>query len=270
MLEHDIAFLKGDQAAMDRAVARARERSGGDTWISNKEAYRSRLFRSTAKGKGFDLSARWTRPGRRPSRRGQAYGKPELLCGRPFSETRHKPGRARRLHSIIRITVRWSLALRWPWPSLEMLAALKRSPKMLERRFPEDTVVRFGYLPVLRARIALNQGEACESDRAAAGGRFLMSWAFPPAIRGALPYLYARRGASGSAPGRGSGYRISENSRPPRSRGQRSHRRTRAFATGKSARPRGRQRPKQKRLTGFLHPLERSRPRRTHPETSPR
>ncbi len=39
MLEHDIAFLKGDRAAMERAAARARERSGGDTWISNKEAY---------------------------------------------------------------------------------------------------------------------------------------------------------------------------------------------------------------------------------------
>jgi hypothetical protein len=30
----------------------------------------------------------------------------------------------------------------------------------LERRFPEDTVVRFNYLPVLRARIALNRGDA--------------------------------------------------------------------------------------------------------------
>src|SRR5271155_844850 len=39
MLEHDIAFLKSDQEAMERAVARARERSGGDAWISNKESY---------------------------------------------------------------------------------------------------------------------------------------------------------------------------------------------------------------------------------------
>ena len=39
MLEHDIAFLKGDRAAMEQVVNRARERSGGDTWISNKEAY---------------------------------------------------------------------------------------------------------------------------------------------------------------------------------------------------------------------------------------
>jgi hypothetical protein len=29
MLEHDIAFLKADQEGMERAVARAGERSGG-------------------------------------------------------------------------------------------------------------------------------------------------------------------------------------------------------------------------------------------------
>jgi hypothetical protein len=33
----------------------------------------------------------------------------------------------------------------------------------LERRFPEDTVVRFNYLPVLRARVALNQGDASKA-----------------------------------------------------------------------------------------------------------
>jgi eukaryotic-like serine/threonine-protein kinase len=32
----------------------------------------------------------------------------------------------------------------------------------LEKRFPEDTVVGFGYLPVIRARIALNQ---CQTTR---------------------------------------------------------------------------------------------------------
>src|SRR5207237_8004927 len=29
----------------------------------------------------------------------------------------------------------------------------------LERRFPEDTAVKFNYLPALRARLALNRGE---------------------------------------------------------------------------------------------------------------
>jgi DNA-binding winged helix-turn-helix (wHTH) protein len=35
MLEHDLAFLKDDHAAMERAAARARERPAGDPWISN-------------------------------------------------------------------------------------------------------------------------------------------------------------------------------------------------------------------------------------------
>jgi hypothetical protein len=33
----------------------------------------------------------------------------------------------------------------------------------LEERFPEDTVVRFSYLPVLRARIALNLGDGARA-----------------------------------------------------------------------------------------------------------
>src|SRR5208282_432965 len=39
MLGHDIAFLRGDQAGMEREGARARRRSGGENWISNKEAF---------------------------------------------------------------------------------------------------------------------------------------------------------------------------------------------------------------------------------------
>ena len=43
----------------------------------------------------------------------------------------------------------------------------------LDRRFPEDTVVRLSYLPVLRARLALNQGDAAEGYRTAAGASSL-------------------------------------------------------------------------------------------------
>ena len=38
MLDYDIAFLKHDPVAMQRAAARARGRSGGDNWISAREA----------------------------------------------------------------------------------------------------------------------------------------------------------------------------------------------------------------------------------------
>ena len=38
MLDYDIAFLKGDQAGMERTAARARQRSGAENWISAREA----------------------------------------------------------------------------------------------------------------------------------------------------------------------------------------------------------------------------------------
>ena len=38
-LEYDIAFLRGDRAGMERVAAQARQRPGGETWISNKEAF---------------------------------------------------------------------------------------------------------------------------------------------------------------------------------------------------------------------------------------
>jgi hypothetical protein len=39
MLQYDIAFLKGDQEGMEREARRARDRSGAEAWISNKEAF---------------------------------------------------------------------------------------------------------------------------------------------------------------------------------------------------------------------------------------
>lgn len=36
----------------------------------------------------------------------------------------------------------------------------------MERRFPENSVVRFSYLPVLRARIALSHGDATKAIEA--------------------------------------------------------------------------------------------------------
>jgi eukaryotic-like serine/threonine-protein kinase len=74
----------------------------------------------------------------------------------------------------------------------------------LGKRFPEDTIVRFNYLPTLRARLALNRGnpsEAIESLRAAApyelGGStsspFNWTPMYPVFVRGEA-YLAARQG----------------------------------------------------------------------------
>lgn len=39
MLAYELAFLKGDQTGIERTVARARARSGGEAWMSAREAF---------------------------------------------------------------------------------------------------------------------------------------------------------------------------------------------------------------------------------------
>ncbi len=79
----------------------------------------------------------------------------------------------------------------------------------LERRFPEDTLVRFNYLPTLRAKLALNRGnasEAIEGLRAAAPYELGVStscpvnWTamYPVFVRGEA-YLAARQGSEAVA-----------------------------------------------------------------------
>jgi predicted Zn-dependent protease len=72
----------------------------------------------------------------------------------------------------------------------------------LEKRFPEDTVVRFSYLPVLRARIALDQGDSARAIEILqtatpyelGASRGLFGALYPIYVRGEA-HLAAHRGA---------------------------------------------------------------------------
>ena len=80
----------------------------------------------------------------------------------------------------------------------------------LERRFPENTSIRFSYLPVLRARLALNHGEASKAFEllqvavphelgvtlSSVSGLF--GALYPVYVRGEA-YLAARQGAEAAA-----------------------------------------------------------------------
>ncbi len=158
MLDHDIAFLKGDPSAMERAVARARERSGGDTWISNKEAFalaytghlqRAKMLTQRAVDQAMQVA--------QPERAGlwQAGG---ALRDAFFGDApQARAGATIILQHANNREVEYGAAL-----ALAISGDSSRAQELaddLERRFPEDTVVRGSYVPVLRARIALNQGD---------------------------------------------------------------------------------------------------------------
>jgi DNA-binding winged helix-turn-helix (wHTH) protein/tetratricopeptide (TPR) repeat protein len=162
MLQHDIAFLKGDQAAMDRAVARGRERSGGDTWISNKEAFA--LAYSGHLKKATVLTQRAVDQARQeaqPERAGLWEAGASLREAFFGNASQARKSAAAALEQSDNREVEFGAALAFAMSGDAGRAQVLADDE--ERRFPEDTVVRYGYLPVLRARIALNRGEASKA-----------------------------------------------------------------------------------------------------------
>ena len=79
--------------------------------------------------------------------------------GSPLSGMRPRQGGARWQHLSFPRAGMWSMALPLRWPSAGDSSRSQALAKDLERRFPEDTSVRFNYLPTLRALFALNHGE---------------------------------------------------------------------------------------------------------------
>ena len=93
--------------------------------------------------------------------------------------------------------------------SLALSGDSSRAQKLaddLEARFPEDTAVRFSYLPVLRARLALNRGDAAKAIdllQAATPYELGAPRSAVHALYGALYPIYVR-GEAYLAEGRGS------------------------------------------------------------------
>jgi eukaryotic-like serine/threonine-protein kinase len=200
MLQHDIAFLKGDQAAMKQAVTRGRERSGGDTWISNREAFA--LAHSGQLQKATVLSQRAVDQARQeaqPERAGlweagaslreAFFGEEPQARKRAIAALEYSNNRAVEFGAAL------ALAISGDSGRAQTLA------DDLEKRFPEDSLVRLSDLPVLRARIALNQGfpdKAIELLQVAVpyelGARLDIGALYPVYVRGEA-HLAAHRGA---------------------------------------------------------------------------
>jgi eukaryotic-like serine/threonine-protein kinase len=162
MLEHDIAFLKGDQATMERAAARARERSGGDTWISNKEAYALAYSGQLQKARvssrrAVDQALQEAQPERAGLFEAGASLREAFLGDAPQARLRAMSALGHSNNHEIEFGAALALAITGDAGRAQGFA------DELERRSPEDTVVRFIYLPVLRARIALDQDNAAKA-----------------------------------------------------------------------------------------------------------
>jgi DNA-binding winged helix-turn-helix (wHTH) protein/tetratricopeptide (TPR) repeat protein len=159
MLDYDIAFLRGDQAGMERVAARARQRSGGETWISNKEAFvqayagHLRLARVMSR-RAVDHARQEAQPERGGAWEAGASIREALFGNAAEARARALAAVALSKDREVEYCAAYAMAVAGETSQAQGMA------DDLAKRFPENTVVRFSYLPVLRARLALNHGDA--------------------------------------------------------------------------------------------------------------
>ncbi len=205
MLAYEIAFLKGDRAEMERVAARARARSGGETWISNEEAF------ALAYVGRLQESRKMSRLAVSAAGEGQEDGAGLWEAGAAIREAFFGNAAEARKSAMAALVlakgrdVQYAAAL-----AMALSGDTSRSRALaddLEKRFPEASAVRFSYLPVLRARLALNQGDtskaldllqiAAPSDLGIPSGA-LFGKLYPVYVRGEA-YLAAHQGAEAAA-----------------------------------------------------------------------
>jgi eukaryotic-like serine/threonine-protein kinase len=158
LLEYYVAFIKGDTAGMDRAAALAKGKPGGEDWMLHSQAL--------VEARAGRLQAATTMSRRAVDMARQA-GQIESAAS---YETAQAGWQALFGNAAV---ARWSATVALELSNgrdveygsafaLALAADLPRAQSLatdLQKRFPEDTSVRFNYLPALGALFALNRYE---------------------------------------------------------------------------------------------------------------
>jgi len=158
MLAYDIDFLKGDKAGMENDATQARARPGGENWMSARESF-------VAAYSGHLHAAREI--SRRAMIQAQQAGQPERAAlweaGSAVREALfgNKEAATEDATSALRLArdpeIEYGAALAFAL-SNDSTRAQSLSTD-LDKRFPEDSAVRFSYLPTIRAVLALNRSD---------------------------------------------------------------------------------------------------------------
>ena len=207
-----LAFLKDDKMGMEREAAESREKPRADDWMSNTEGFVAAYYGHLEEARKMsrraaDLARKLDRRETEALYETDAAVR-EALFGN-VSTARQRAGGALELSRSRDVQYGTAFALALSGDS-------SRSQTLtddLSGRFPEDTIVRFAYLPALRALLALNRSQPAnavellqtaipyEGGTPISGGSeaFLGVGSLYPAYVRGLAYLAARRGREAAA-----------------------------------------------------------------------
>ena len=206
------AFLKDDKTGMERESALPREKPGVDDWMSNAEAFVSAYFGHLEEAR--KMSQRAADFARKAERRDTEAlyeadaAMREALFGNALA-AKQRAGGAGELSKSRDVEYGTAFALALSGDSSRSQGLMED----LSRRFPEDTIVRFTYVPTIRALVALNHSQPSKAIKLLetsisyeggtpieGGSEFLLGAGtlYPAYVRG-LAYLATRQGAEAAA-----------------------------------------------------------------------
>jgi serine/threonine protein kinase/tetratricopeptide (TPR) repeat protein len=156
--QYQIAFLEADRAGQERVAAQARAKPGVAEWISDQESLSLAYYGHLQQARNMSRHAAdlVRQSGRRETAALFSAGAAvrEALFGNE-SEARRNAMAALELSKGRDVEYGTAFALAVVGDSSQAQSIVNE----LEKRFPEDTEVRFAYLPELRALLALNQNQ---------------------------------------------------------------------------------------------------------------
>jgi len=157
-LRYNIAFLKGDKAGMQREAAQARGKAGLQDWMSNSDAlvlaYSGHLEEARKRSRQATEFAQ-----QEDHRETAALFETQSTLREAFfgnvdaAKQRATAALALSKSRDVQYAVAFALATSGDYSRSQTLT------DDLSKRFPEDTTVRFIYMPTLGALLALKHGE---------------------------------------------------------------------------------------------------------------
>jgi eukaryotic-like serine/threonine-protein kinase len=205
MLRFDLAFLKDDKAEMERQMALAHGKSGTADWISDREAFVLGNSGHLREARKMSQQAADFAQEAGHQERAALFETRAALREAFFGNTAAAKQNAKAALELARnreVQYGAAVALALSGESTQALILAND----LQRNFPEDTAIRFNYMPTISALVALNHGENARArdllqtavpnelgqPRSAVNGFF--GALYPVYVRGQA-YLAARQGA---------------------------------------------------------------------------
>jgi len=202
---YDIAFLKGDRPGMEKEAILGQGKSGAEDWISNHEAfvlaYSGRLQDADSMSRqATDLALQAAKREMAALYQAGAAVRQALFGNSTSARPKALAALELSRDRDVEYGAAFALAVSGDFSQSQALT------NDLERRFPEDTSVRFSYLPTLRALLALKGNKpspaidllqtAVPNELGAPGSSFFGFFGalYPVYLRGQA-YLAAHKGA---------------------------------------------------------------------------